>query len=275
MEEFTVLMSLYSKDNAENFLRAVESNFEQTVQPKELVLVIDGPIDEKLENAIFKLYHKYENKIQIVRLKENKGLGNALRTGLQYVHTNLVARADSDDISDSNRFERQLIEFENTQDLLIVGGLIKEFIGNVDNIVAIRKLPNSDAQIRKFSKYRSPFNHPTVMFKKAAVEQAGNYQDFYSFEDYHLWIRMLLLTGKVKNIDDAVVFMRTETGMYNRRGGVKYAIRNWKLRRYCWQLGVLSFSQMLMIDIIVFGFAIIPTFLRAYLYKVFLRKGKK
>lgn len=272
MNEITVLMSVYEKDDPSYFIEAVQSNFEQSLRPKELVLVIDGGIPQQLEQSINAVKKMYQGQIRIIRLKKNNGLGLALQEGLKHVQTNLVARADADDISDKKRFEKQVLEFVQEPRLVIVGGLVKEFVGNVNNIISSRKLPNNDKEIRKFSKFRSPFNHPTVMFKKNAVLNAGNYQSFSFFEDYHLWMRLLKSDGLVKNIDDAIVFMRTDTGMYSRRGGLFYCLQNLKLRWVFMKVGSISFLDMMLVDIIVIVAALVPTRLRSMLYKIFLRK---
>lgn len=272
MNQFTVLMSVYEKDDANYFIEAVHSNFQQSVKPKELILVVDGFIPRQLETAVSTVKNQYQGQIKVIRLEKNSGLGLALREGMKHIQTNLVARADSDDISDKNRFEKQLLEFSREPDLVIVGGLAKEFVGGVSNITSSRRLPKNDIEIRKFSKFRSPFNHPTVMFKKDEILKAGNYQSFKSFEDYHLWMRVLNLGGRVKNIDDAVVFMRTDTGMYSRRGGVTYALQNLKLRWFFMKIGSISLFDMLLVDTILMITALIPTSFRSVLYKIFLRK---
>lgn len=272
MNEITVLMSIYENDNPNYFIEAVQSNFEQSFRPKELVLVIDGRIPQQLEQAIETVKSLYKKQIRIIRLKRNSGLGIALQEGLKHVQTNLVARADADDISDHKRFENQVVEFTKNPRLIIVGGLVKEFVGNVNNITSARKLPNTDEKIRRFAKFRSPFNHPTVMFKKNAVLNVGNYQEFKSFEDYHLWMRLLKSDGLVKNINNAIVFMRTDTGMYSRRGGISYCLRNLKLRWYFMEIGSISFIDMLFVDTIIIVSALIPTIIRVKLYKMFLRK---
>lgn len=62
------------------------------------------------------------------------------------------------------------------------------------------------------------------MFKKSAVLSSGGYKEtFHLFEDYYLWIRMLMNGYKFKNIDDILLDMRTSKRMYARRGGMQYA----------------------------------------------------
>lgn len=269
---FSVLMSLYSGDQPEHFISAVDSNFEQTVPPYEIVIVIDGPVGKTIDDAINIVKSRYGEKIRIVRLNKNVGLGAALQEGMKVVRTEIVARADSDDLSDSRRFEYQLREFKQDSQLVLVGGLVKEFVKDKDNIISARRLPEDDDDIRTFAKYRSPFNHPTVMFKKSAIEEVGGYLPFRFLEDYHLWARVLSKDWHVKNVNDATVFMRVDTGMYGRRGGISYGIQNLKLRWFFFKLGMISFGQMLFIDFVVFSMSVIPMGVRKLLYTKFLRQ---
>lgn len=67
-------------------------------------------------------------------------------------------------------------------------------------------------------------NHPCVMFKKSAVEEAGGYNEAYHlFEDYYLWVRMLMKGYKARNTQEVLLDMRSPADMYLRRGGKKYA----------------------------------------------------
>ena len=54
---FSVSMCVYGGDDAEWFDVALESVINQTVRPSEIVLVVDGPIPQTIQDVI----HKYEN----------------------------------------------------------------------------------------------------------------------------------------------------------------------------------------------------------------------
>lgn len=53
-KEYSVLMSVYYKENAKWFEESIQSMFMQTIQPKEFVLVEDGKLTEELENVVKK-----------------------------------------------------------------------------------------------------------------------------------------------------------------------------------------------------------------------------
>lgn len=46
------------------------------------------------------------------------------------------------------------------------------------------------------------------MFRKSAVLAAGGYRHFPLFEDYYLWIRMLMNGAKFYNIQESLLYFR-------------------------------------------------------------------
>ena len=126
---------------------------------------------------------------------------------------------DTDDIAMPERFEKQLAVFKKYPDIDVVGAWINEFEDNVSNIKSVRKLPELPDDIRQFAKRRNPINHPVVMFRKSAVLAAGGYRHFPLFEDYYLWIRMLMNGAKFYNIQESLLYFRFSPEMFKRRGG--------------------------------------------------------
>lgn len=239
---FSVAMSVYRNDKPNDFDRALESITKlQTVKPTEIVLVVDGPIGEEL-NAVVEKYEKAYPFFKVIRLAENGGLGNALKIAIENAGYELIARMDSDDIALPNRFEEQLKIFEQRPDLDIVGGDISEFIGDEDNIVAHRRVPVTDADIKQYIKVRCPFNHMTVMYKKDAVIKAGGYLDLFWNEDYYLWIRMQLNGAKFANTGTTLVNVRTGADMYARRGGKRYFQSEKYLQKYMLEHKMIGYT---------------------------------
>ena len=219
---FSVAISVYKNDNPEHFDLALQSiTKNQTQKPDEIVLIVDGPVPETL-SAVVDRYEAEVAGFRAIRLPENKGLGNALRLAVENCSNELIARMDSDDIALPTRFEQQLRCFEENPELDIVGGDITEFIGESDNIVGKRIVPQQDADIKAYMQTRCPVNHMTVMYKKSAVLSAGNYMDWFWNEDYYLWIRMLRQGCTFANTGTVLVNVRSGADMYQRRGGKKY-----------------------------------------------------
>lgn len=219
---FSIAMSVYHKNNAAFFNRALQSITEQqTIMPSEIVLVCDGPLNSELD-AVIDTYKTRYPIFNIIRLPQNKGLGNALKLAVENASNELIARMDSDDVSVADRFEQQLDFFSNHPEIDIVGGDITEFIREEENVVGKRAVPKTDSEIKEYMKKRAAFNHVTVMYKKTAVQAAGGYQDWFWNEDYYLWIRMQLNKAVFANTGTVLVNVRVGEEMYQRRGGVKY-----------------------------------------------------
>lgn len=231
-KKFSVVTSVYKSDNPVFFDRALSSITElQTVIPDEVVLVVDGPVSDDLNEVIAKYEKKYDI-FNVIRLEKNGGLGNALKIAVENTKYELIARMDSDDVSVSTRFEEQLRFFDMYPQIDIVGGNITEFIGEESNIVGTRIVPKSNEDIREYMKVRCAMNHVSVMYKKTAVQSAGGYQDWFCNEDYFLWIRMWLKGAVFANTGTTLVNVRVGEDMYSRRGGIKYCKSELKLQTY-------------------------------------------
>lgn len=272
MMPFTVILPVYKNDKPENLFIAVESIGEkQTVKPDEILIVVDGPIPERLVLIINELCNRISN-IRVLRQPENKGLGSALQIGIENASYEFIARMDSDDISEPDRFEKQLKVFETNPALSLVGGNITEFIDSPENIVGRRIVPQSNDEIYTYMKSRCPFNHMTVMYKRSDVLKAGNYQDWFWNEDYYLWIRMMMAGCKFANISDPLVNVRVGKDMYARRGGIKYFKSEAGIQRYMYVHGLISLPRYIVNVTIRFIVQVLmPNNIRGFVFQKLFR----
>ena len=213
---FSVLMSVYAGENAVNLRTSINSVLSSEFLPAEFILVIDGPVGDDLMQVINSF-----PAIKPVQLPANVGLGAALNEGLKHTSYDIVARMDSDDVCMPARLGKEYARMSEGLD--IVSSAILEFEGDISNVTGRRDLPLTQEEIIEFSRKRNPFNHPAVMFRKQAVLAAGGYTaQFPLFEDYDLWVRMLQNGARAANIAEPLLYMRTDEGMFLRRGGRKY-----------------------------------------------------
>lgn len=237
---FSVLMSIYFKESPAWFNRAMQSIWdEQTVKPNEIILVQDGPLTSELDNMISIWANKLGDILKCIHLENNVGLGDALNIGLQYCSNELVARMDTDDIAMAERFEKQLAILKQG-DIDICSSWITEFDVDQSIITGTRILPEHHTDITNYAKVRSPINHPAVMYKKTAIMKAGGYKTMMWFEDYYLWVRMLLTGSIFYNIQEPLVHMRAGQGQIERRSGDAYAKSELILLRKFREIGFLS-----------------------------------
>lgn len=220
---FSVITSVYKRDNPVYVKRALESiSMAQSVKPDEVVLVVDGPVPDELRKLIINTAQTLPELYNVIWLPENKGLGNALRVGVENAKYDIVARMDSDDVSAPDRFEKQIAYMEAHPDCDVVGGQITEFIDSESNIVGKREVPCNHDEILMWLKGRCPFNHMSVTMLRSRVIAVGNYLDWHFNEDYYLWIRMAEAGYRFANLPDTLVNVRVGKEMYARRGGWKY-----------------------------------------------------
>ena len=268
---FSVLMSVYAKDNPDWVAQALESVLSNTVCPAEVVVVQDGPVPQAISRVLAEYIGQYP-QIKLVPLERNMGLGLALQKGLEACSYELVARMDADDISLPDRFEKQLARFAQEPNLAVLGGAIEEIDGDSLQPVALRRVPCSDAECKKFLKTRCPFNHMTVMFKKSLILQAGSYQPFHLMEDYYLWARCAAKGYILGNLADIVLRARVNAAMYGRRGGWKYFKSNMALSGQLRRLGLIGWGTYLFNLSVRFCVQVLmPNFLREVFYKKALR----
>lgn len=272
MISFCVLIPVYRNDKPEDFRAAVKSISEtQTITPNEVLIIVDGPIPEPLRQTIVGL-QKEISYMRILWQKENKGLGTALRIGVEHASHELIARMDSDDISMPDRFRLQLEMFEKDSELSIAGSDITEFIGTPDNIVARKALPTENGKIKNYMKSRCPFNHMTVMFKRSEVLRVGNYQDWFWNEDYYLWIRMTMAGCKFANISEPLVNVRVGKDMYARRGGMRYFKSEAGIQRYMYGHKLISLPRYVVNVAIRFIVQVLmPNNIRGFIFQKLFR----
>lgn len=268
---FSVLMSVYYKESSNNLDQALESVIiNQALKPTELVLIADGPLTDSLYDVIRK-YKSIEPNFIFVQLPENRGLGYALNEGMRYCSCEWIARMDSDDISMSNRFEIQMQYIQQHPEVDVVGAWIVEFEGKVTNVLSEKRVPENHDVILSYAKYRCPINHPVVVFRKTAILAVGGYKHWPNFEDYWLWVRLLMNGAVFYNIQKPLLWFRSNDEMFKRRGGLNYVRHEWCFQRYLLEIKFISRMQFVENMLIRSFFRLIPNNIRAFLYKKVLR----
>lgn len=264
-------MSVYYKEKAEYLQLALASIINQTVKPNEIVLVQDGKLTEELQAVITKYKQNYPDIFKTYALQQNQGLGKALNFGMQKCSNELIARMDTDDIAEPNRFELQIKEFEKDRELALCGGQIAEFANNSAEITGYRNVPLKHNEILNFAKKRNPFNHMAVMFKKQAVQSVSGYLDMPYFEDYWLWVRMFKAGYKAKNVDQVLVKVRAGQEMIARRGGLNYAMCIIRFEKTLYSIGLINIIEMIDYIMLRSIVSIMPESLRLMIYRWKLR----
>lgn len=270
---FSLLLPVYAGDRADFLRKAFASAVvDQTRRPTEVLVVQDGPVGDDLAAALEELAASSPVPVRRLVLERNAGLGPALDAGLAACAYDVVARMDADDVCVPHRFERQLPLLEAGAD--IVGSALMEFVDDVDSVVQIRIPPLDPDWIRSASLFRDPFNHPTVVYRRHAVQRAGGYQDLPLMEDYLLFVRMLADGAQPANLAEPLVYYRVGAGAYARRGGLTLLASELALQRRFRELGLTTRRQYVRNVLVRGGYRLVPERLRRVAYRrLIARRG--
>lgn len=272
---FSVLMSVYSKENPDFLKQSIESVLNQTLMPSEIVIIKDGPIGEELDSIIEKIMSNNLGLFKIISLETNMGLGKALQIGVTHCSHPIIARMDTDDICLSHRFERQINYLKNNPSIDVVGSWVEEFTkGKFDTSNLIKRVPTNSELVNSKAKYRNPINHMSVVFRKQSVLDSGNYQPLLWNEDYYLWVRMISNGYKIVNIPEVLVLVRSGNEMYKRRGGIKYIKNELILQKKMLDIKFITFIDFLINILLRSSVRIMPNIYRGVIYQKILRSKK-
>ncbi|MGF0019754.1 sugar transferase [Sporofaciens sp. SGI.106] len=270
---YSVLMSVYKNDDPDFLKIALESIYDkQIVKPDEIVVVYDGPLNEKLYAVLDTFKVGKEAVVKYYPQEVNRGLGEALRIGSEYCTCDYILRMDSDDISDEHRFERQILYVENHPEIDVLGTDIAEFNQTPNEDMRVRSCPEKHEDIVNMGKRRNPMNHVTVCMKKSALEKCGGYKTLLLLEDYYLWLNMIAAGCKLANIHESLVYVRVGNGFDSKRGSQE-RIDGWKvLQDFMLEHKMITKKDAMMNMIYINAFVKTPSWLKKILYSKLLRK---
>lgn len=272
--KYSVLMSVYKNDSPEYLKLALESVYNsQTRKPDEIVVVFDGPLTFELIETLNRFRIGKEKVVKFYPKKVNSGLGEALRIGSEKCTGDYILRMDSDDVSDSLRFEKQIAYVEAHPEIDVVGTDIAEFNLSLDEKdKRVRACPAKHEDIVQMGKKRNPMNHVTVCIKKTALEKCGGYKTLLLLEDYYLWLNMITSGCKLANINESLVYVRVGNGFDSKRGS-KERIIGWKvLQEFMIEHEIITKSEARINMLYINAFVRTPGWIKKILYRRILRK---
>jgi len=145
--------------------------------------------------------------------QKNEGIVRCLNDGLKLCRYELIFRMDSDDIMLPLRIKKQLEYMENHPECMLLGTNMKLFWMN-ENAYGN---PSSYPEVYTWKQFKNekPYyimNHPTVCFRKKAIDKIGEYDEgiyqFSTMEDYELELRFLKTYGAIYTIPDVLLVYR-------------------------------------------------------------------
>lgn len=182
---------------------SIESILSQTFSNFELIIVNDGSTDDT--EQIIKSFS--DPRVVMINNKLNLGVACSLQLGVKKAQSEVIVRADGDDICDKERFQKQLDYLEAHPEVVLLGTSARVIDQNGCKVGEINS-PETDHSIRRQIFRKNPFIHSSVMFRNSAYYKAGGYRKFFNgAEDYELWFRMLKY-GKAANLGISLIARR-------------------------------------------------------------------
>lgn len=184
--------------------RAVESIRGQTMPDWELIAVDDGSTDGSMD--VIKKASADDARIQCIR-REHAGVAATSNHGFSLAKAPVIARMDADDVSHTDRLEKQLDMLTNHPDLGAVTCLA-EFAGDQESAGGYahhvdwtnRHLTPDDIALNRFIDL--PFPHPTLMYRRELIEKHGSYRHGDFPEDYEMILRWLDSGVRIGKVDE-------------------------------------------------------------------------
>jgi glycosyltransferase involved in cell wall biosynthesis len=264
-EPFTLLLSVWDGDQPDHLLQAFCSAVdEQTLRPAQVVIVRDGPVRDELAAWLAELKATSPAPVTLVPLEQNRGLGPALDAGMAASQFDVIARMDADDVAMPHRFE---VQIPLIADADIVGAGLLEFVGDIGHVVGQRVPPTDPEQIQRYARMHDPFNHPTVVYRRQAVQAAGGYGDLPLMEDYALFARMLQNGARAVNVAEPLVFYRVGATAFKRRGGTDLLRSELRLQREFRRQRFTTPAEYARNVMVRGGYRLIPWWCRRAVYK--------
>jgi len=270
--DFSVIISVYDGDRADWLKSALHSIIDQTAQPSEILITQDGPINETLKKTIDSIIEATPwIEFNIIGTQYNMGRGYVLALAVEAAEHELIAIMDADDVALSERFELQTKVFSSSPEIDVVGSWIDEFETEPHQPLCVRKLPEHHAEIVKYARWRNPVNQMTVMFRKNAVLEVGNYQEAKYFEDMWLWYRMIHAGSIFYNIQKTLVLARGGANIMARRTGLKYMKYETELLLRLLRSGYISYPNFALMAITRLPIRLLPQKLARQFFILMLR----
>lgn len=282
--DIAVLITVYHKIAESHLQAALRSVAEQTITPRQLIVVADGPLPSALNSTLqhwTQHYDELPTEFIVHRLEFNSGSGPAAHAGLQRVDATWLARLDADDIALPQRLEQQL-SYATQHCLDVVGTALAEFdavavengAAPEDAVLGIRRLPESHEEILRYARWNSPVNNPSAMMRTDLVRTVGGYREIPGMEDYDLWVRLLSAGARFGNMQKPLTLFRAGPSMLRRRKDSSVIRYEWQMQTTLMDHGLIGRPRTILNVVLRVVFRLLPLPVLRILYTLlFHRRG--
>jgi glycosyltransferase involved in cell wall biosynthesis len=203
----SVVMSVYN-EKIEYIRLAVDSMVNQTYRNIEIIIIVDNPLHQEIISFLYDEYKHYSNVFIHIN-EENVGLAQSLNRGINMAKGEIICRMDADDISFSNRIEKEFEVLRNNHTVDIVTTNVIKIDDNGTRIPDDLKRPVYNHEICAYLKYVNPLFHPTFMFRKNVFRTVRGYnKNFVCAQDYDFALKCMVAKYRFYTISEPLLFYR-------------------------------------------------------------------
>ncbi|WP_291341783.1 glycosyltransferase [Acidiphilium sp. 20-67-58] len=260
-------MTTSAGDNSVSLRDSLASLFGQSSPPEQLVIVVDGPIDDNQDRVLRDFAGDGRiTDVRVIRLDRNVGRVGALNAGIPHCSGEWVMRLDSDNICRPDRVALQRHYLEAHPETDVLSAWCSEF----DEISGRRFLKSSPVDhdnIAAVLRWRNVLVHPATVVRRSRLLEVDGYRAEYSrMEDYDLYVRLVLAGAHFHALPKALLDVRKNKAAYTHLGGFGYVRSELRFRLFCYRAGFLSLSQFAFLVTAMIVFRMLGHRLRAALY---------
>jgi glycosyltransferase involved in cell wall biosynthesis len=225
---------LPARNAAATLPAALEGLFAQRgAPPFEIVCVDDASSDDT--PRVLAAASRADSRLVVVQ-GEGRGLVAALQLGLRRCRGDIVARMDADDLVHPDRLRLQADALARDPTLGAVGSLVRCFPRPIS--AGLARLEDwldsvvSKEECRRARFIEAPLVHPSMTFRRSAVEALGGFRDQEWAEDWDLQLRLLEAGFELCKVPEVLLWWRDSPGRLTRVGPAYAAGRMIELRAH-------------------------------------------
>lgn len=270
MANTTVLLCVYAGDDQKKFYKALKSiTVEQTLKPRQVIIVQDGPLDYDVGCIIDKIEG---SDIKLLKNNTNIGLACSLNRAIEQVKTEFITRIDSDDVALPIRIEEQTKFFLANPDVDVLGSATFE-VSERFNLRCLKKVVLRHEQIIDKMKTSNPLIHTTVMLRSKIFRDGHRYPELDRCQDYMLWYNLYKHGYKFSNLEQPLMVSEIDGALTSKRK-IKYFIFENRILKKMKNDNFISSQQYLKSFIVKLCFRLLPVKVKVLTYRV-MRNAKK
>ena len=193
---------------------AIESILSQTFTRFEFIIIDDASTDDSWK--IIKKYTRLDKRIRAYKNKINLGVSLTSNIAIAHARCQYLARMDADDISVSNRLEKQLAYLKKHKKTVLVGGQCT-LVNEQNQVIGTKSFPTNPQKVKNMMFWAVPTQQGYMMVNRSLLPKKFNWYEpsKRSAEEVDLYFQ-LIKYGDITNLPDNLYFYRQVEGSLSR-----------------------------------------------------------